>query len=116
MNIKTHRGSGSPKLAQEERFRMLLDAPKGVVSKIDSLLMNESDYSLETESPSRLVTVSEAARSLNISRPTIYRLISQGVLPVLDIGLSSNRIREADLLKLSSLGVKNSPLNQGVRN
>ena len=45
------------------------------------------------ENRATLLTVADAAKRLNVSRPTIYRRISEGSLPALRIGPGTGPLR-----------------------
>lgn len=48
--------------------------------------------------PAEVLTIPQVAERLKISRHTVYRLISAGELPVVEVGKVS-RVSEADLQK-----------------
>lgn len=61
-------------LDMAERMKLMLGASAPVLARIDAALMNvtESKPSFGT------MMISNAAKELNLSRPTLYRLIERG--------------------------------------
>lgn len=55
-----------------ERFEKLLQASPSTLSAVDNVLMGREKESKELDT--RLLTFSEAARCLNLSRTTIWRM------------------------------------------
>ncbi len=105
VNIIPHPGAVNPKLTSDQRFRLLIDASPDAISAVDSVLVNGAASILKSPSPSvRLLTITDAAKRTGLSRPTIYKLIASGKLQAKDVGLSSPRIREADLAALAEGG------------
>lgn len=51
----------------------------------------------------QFIRITEACKVLGISRPTLYRLISQGILPSVKTG-AKFRLNRADVQKLSETG------------
>lgn len=52
----------------------------------------------DTRVNAELLTIPQVAARLKVSRNTVYRLISAGELPVVEVG-SVSRVAEADLQK-----------------
>ncbi|HEX75487.1 MAG TPA: helix-turn-helix domain-containing protein [Dehalococcoidia bacterium] len=50
------------------------------------------------ERDDELLTVDQAARLLTISKPTVWRMIRAGELPVVKIAKRSRRIKRSDIL------------------
>ena len=65
-------------LNANDRLKRLLDAPPSTLSRIDDILTGR-ETPCETRDVS-LLTFTEVARLLNVSRPTVYRLIDAGRL------------------------------------
>ena len=63
----------------------------------------------EALSKKEFVSLSEAARLLDISRPTLYKKIEDEGIEVVDLGPRTKRIRVADLLATSG---KSTPSDQ----
>jgi|APSaa5957512622_1039677.scaffolds.fasta_scaffold281669_1 excisionase family DNA binding protein len=64
--------------------------------------MNEIDVRLDL--PIRLLKATEIAEILNISRAFAYRLMKQGVIPVVHIG-NARRVRLGDLESFIELNI-----------
>jgi excisionase family DNA binding protein len=81
-------------MSNEERIRALLDATPQQLAAVDAALSGQT----EPERPSlRLLRMSEAARQTGLSRTTLWRAISEGRLPSVEIRKGSRRIPEAAL-------------------
>jgi excisionase family DNA binding protein len=80
----------------------VLNAPEKTRERIRNILNGQPADTPLPNRAGRLLTVSDAARELGLSRPTIYRLMSMGRLQRIDIGLGSPRIREEDLRTLAA--------------
>lgn len=53
---------------------------------------------------SEYVTPTEAARILGVSRPTIYRMMEDGILPYTQVkGVNKRKLRRADVERLIKL-------------
>ena len=74
-----------------ERMQKILTANPKVLARIDAVL-DGTDVMPQLEKDCRLVTYTEAARRLSVSRPTIYRLARVGRLDVVPLNCV-NRIR-----------------------
>lgn len=70
----------------------LLAAPPATLAKVDAVLNGTDRRAAKADDDLRLVTYTEAAARLNISRPTVYRLARLGRLEVVPLG-GVNRIR-----------------------
>ena len=69
----------------------LLAANPKTLAKIDNIL-NGLDGTGKSDEDCRLVTYTSAAKLLNLSRPTIYRLVQMGRLEVVPLD-GVNRVR-----------------------
>ena len=63
-----------------QRMSMILAATPGVLAKIDAVLAGDETHVPKKDPECRTCTLTEAARRLGVSRPTIYRLIQRGAL------------------------------------
>ena len=63
-----------------ERMQRILTANPPILARIDSILTGEDTSPVPVERENRLVTYTEAARRLGLSRPTVYRLTCAGRL------------------------------------
>ena len=66
-----------------DRIKKLLDAPPSTLSRIDDILSGR-ETPCDTCDVS-LITFTEAARLLNVSRPTVYRLTKANRLRVVPL-------------------------------
>lgn len=60
----------------------------------------------KSESLPRLLSVAEAAALLGVSGPKVRTLIREGRLPAVQLGKSSTRVRECDVVALVRGGVR----------
>lgn len=86
-----------------ERFTKLLQAPPGLLARIDDLLSGRDS---EPSAPIdlRLFTVTDTARELNISRATVQRMLADGRLPAIETRAGRRRIPSAALTAFVSEG------------
>ena len=64
-------------MSNEQRMMRLLTANPATLAKIDAVLGGTDGGAAKADADLRLVTYTEAARRLNISRVTVYRLVSR---------------------------------------
>lgn len=85
-------------MSQNERLLKLLAASPAKLRKVDAILNGDAGADTHTRNDEdvRLVTFTEAAKRLNLSRPTVYRLARAGRLEAVTI----NGVRR---LRLSSV-------------
>ena len=62
-------------------FEQLPAAVSQLNQKLEAVLHLLKTQQPESQTPGKLLTISEAARYLNLSKPTIYRLTSQRQIP-----------------------------------
>ena len=79
-------------MSNEQRMMRLLTANPATLAKIDAVLGGTDGGAAKADADLRLVTYTEAARRLNISRVTVYRLVKLGRLETVPLG-GTNRIR-----------------------
>lgn len=79
-------------MSERERMKKLLDADPVTLAKVDALLDGKLDNAARADDDIRLVTFTAAAKRLNISRPTVYRLAKLGRLELVKLN-GVNRIR-----------------------
>ena len=78
-------------MSTNERLLKLATASPAVLAKVDAVL-NGTDANTRTpDKDCRLVTFSEAARMMKLSRPTVYRLTKCGRLTLIPLN-GVNRI------------------------
>lgn len=79
-------------MTTNERLTKVLAANQKMLTKIDAVLDGQDGSTGKSDEDCRLVTYTEAARRLNLSRPTIYHLVQMGRLEVVPLD-GVNRIR-----------------------
>ena len=79
-------------MSERERMMKLLAANPQTLAKVDAVLNGTDGKPGKADDDCRLVTFTEAARRLNLSRPTVYRLAKAGRLDVVPLD-GVNRIR-----------------------
>ncbi len=79
-------------MSERERMMKLLAANPATLAKIDAVLGGTDGCPAKADDDVRLCTFTEAARRLNISRPTVYRLVKLGRLETVPLD-GVNRIR-----------------------
>lgn len=79
-------------MSNEQRMMRLLTANPQTLAKVDAVLNGTDGRSVKADDDCRLVTYTEAAKRLNLSRPTVYRLAKAGRLEVVPLD-GVNRIR-----------------------
>lgn len=78
-------------MSNNDRMMRLLTANPATLAKIDAVLSGTDGEAAKADDL-RLVTFTEAARRLNISRVTVYRLVKLGRLETVPLD-GVNRIR-----------------------
>lgn len=84
-------------LTDRDRTRLILDAPKEQLSKIDQILLckTKEENICALKNPClKTYSISDAARELNICRKSVYKLIHEGALKTIKLG---NRCRISNL-------------------
>lgn len=79
-------------MSERERMMKLLAANPQTLAKVDAVLNGTDGKQGKVDDDCRLVTYTEAAKRLNLSRPTVYRLARAGRLEVVPLD-GVNRIR-----------------------
>ena len=75
-----------------ERMIKIATANSATLAKVDAVLNGMDGKTSKADADCRLVTYTEAAKRLNLSRPTVYRLARAGRLDVVPLD-GVNRIR-----------------------
>lgn len=84
-------------MTTENRIQAILTADPVKLAQIDSILTGTQ---VETPSDRRLLTKTEAAKTLGMSRQTVWRMIKEGRLPVIEIRRGQHRIPSAALTSM----------------
>ncbi len=85
-------------MTTEARFTKLFAATPAQLAKIDEILEGKATAADPTNS--RLLTLAAAARELGVSRQTVWRMVNEGRLPVVEIRMGSLRVPVAALTAL----------------
>jgi excisionase family DNA binding protein len=81
----------------------LLAANPQTLARVDAVLDGTDGGATKADADCRLVTFTEAAKRLNLSRPTIYRLTKAGRLEVVPLD-GVNRIRLKSVIDFANNG------------
>ena len=86
----------------EKRIHALITADPSTLSQIDRILSGDA----QTEAPRdrRLLTMTEAAEVLGLSRQTIWRMIKEDRLPVIEVRRGRYRVPSAALTSMLQEG------------
>ncbi len=81
-------------MTTERRLSAILAATPDVLRRVDRVLSGEIEGATDT-GDRRLLSIQQAARALNLSRTTVWRLLRDGRLPVVELRPGSRRIPSA---------------------
>ena len=90
-------------MSNEQRMMRLLTATPQVLARIDRVLDGTDGKPDKADADCRLVTYTEAAKRLNLSRPTVYRLAKAGRLEVVPLD-GVNRISLKSVINFACNG------------
>lgn len=79
-------------MSERERLMRLMAASPKMLARIDDILAGRDDparCNADGDDDARLLTLTEAAARLRLSRPTVYKLCVEGRLPY--VQMSDNR-------------------------
>lgn len=96
-------------MSNEQRMMRLLTANQQTLAKVDAVLDGTDGKPDNAETDCRLVTLTEAAKRMGVSRPTVYRLARLGRLQVVPLN-GVNRIRLQSVFDCVSNGERRTPL------
>lgn len=88
-------------MSERERMMKLLAANPATLAKVDAVLNGTDGKPGKDDSDCRLVTYTEAAKRLNVSRVTVYRLVRLGRLDIVPLD-GVNRIRLQSVIDFAS--------------
>ena len=91
-------------LSVNERMLKIATANPAVLARVDAVLCGDATTQ-KPEADVRLVTYTEAAKRMGVSRPTVYRLAKAGRLEVVPLN-GVNRIRLQSVVDCVSKGAK----------
>ena len=72
-------------MTDRERLRSLAEADNTTLELIDQVLLGESPIQATETGSLALLTLTETAKRMNLSRVTIYRLVRKGALKVVSL-------------------------------
>lgn len=90
-------------LTTEKRMTLLLAATPDTLRRVDRILSGEIEGATDP-GDRRLLTIAQAARALNVSRTTIWRLLRDGRLPTVELRPGSRRIPSAAVTEFAKRG------------
>jgi len=76
-----------------------MDAPPEKLRQFDALFFG-GGAPLAASDSLRLLNISQAAKSMNLSRASVHRLINSGKIPVVELRPGRRWIRESDIRRL----------------
>ena len=91
-------------LSVNERMLKIATANPAVLARVDAILCGDTTAQ-KPEADVRLVTYTEAAKRMGVSRPTVYRLAKAGRLEIVPLN-GVNRIRLQSVFDYVSKGAK----------
>ena len=68
-----------------KRMQIILNAPPAMLAKIDALIAGDETHVPKQDPDCRTCTLTEAARRMGVSRPTIYRLIERKAIRTVNL-------------------------------
>lgn len=91
-------------MTTEQRLSAILAANPRLLARIDSILAGEIEGA--TDPDRRLLSIQQAARALNLSRTSVWRLLRDGRLPFVELRPGSRRVPSAAITAFVKGGVK----------
>ena len=91
-------------MTTETRFKQILTATPEQLARIDEVL--EGKTATTKVADIRLLTFSDAARALQVSRQTIWRMVNDGRLRVVEIRDGCRRVPAVALTELTQGGAQ----------
>lgn len=87
-------------MTDKERILRVLNASPETLRKIDDILMDRDKKGRSSDDDIRTLTLTEAAKRLNVSRTTVYRMVKSGCIDIVKIS-GVNRVRLQSLIDLA---------------
>jgi excisionase family DNA binding protein len=88
-------------MSPDQRMMKILTADPATLAKVDAVLTGTATEKPTDPGDRRLLTQTEAAAILGVSRMTIFRMTRDGRLPVVEIRAGRLRIPSAALTELA---------------
>ena len=82
-------------MTTEKRLSAILAATPDVLRRIDRILSGEPTEGATDPGDRRLLSIAQAARALNLSRTSVWRMLRDGRLPFIELRPGSRRIPSA---------------------
>ena len=92
-------------LTTEQRLSAILAAPPDVLRRVDRVLTGEPIEAATDPGDRRLLSIQQAADALGVSRTTVWRLLRDGRIPVVELHPGSRRVPSAALTAFAQRGV-----------
>lgn len=92
-------------MTANDRFARIATANPATLAKIDAVLEGTDGKPNGRDDDCRLVTYTEAAKRLNVSRPTVYRLTKAARLEIVPLN-GVNRIRLKSVMDFANSATK----------
>lgn len=91
-------------MTTEQRLSAILAANPGVLRRVDSILSGEIEGA--TDPDRKLLSIAQAARALNLSRTSVWRMLRDGRLPFIELRPGgSRRVPSAAVTAFAQRGV-----------
>ncbi len=90
-------------MTTESRIQALFTATPETLKLIDSVLTGDAITKPERPASVRLCSMGESCERLNVSRPTLWRLIQSGRIQTVELRKGSKRVPETELLKFAGV-------------
>lgn len=87
-------------MTDKERILRVLNASPEMLRKIDDILMDRDKKGRSSGEDIRTLTYTEAAERLNVSRPTVYKMVKTGRIDIVKIS-GVNRVRLQSLIDVA---------------
>jgi len=84
---------------------MLLAASPDTLRRVDRVLTGEPTETKTDPGDRRLLSIAQAARALNLSRTSVWRMLRDGRLPFIELRPGSRRIPSAAVTEFARRGV-----------
>jgi excisionase family DNA binding protein len=91
-------------LTTEKRLSAILAANPDTLRRVDRILSGEPIEGATEPTDRRLLSIAQAARALNVSRTTVWRLLRDGGLPCVEIRPGSRRVPSAAVTAFARKG------------
>lgn len=92
-------------MSEKDRMIKLFAANPKTLARIDAILDGSDTTPIPVDVDCRLVTYTEAARRMGVSRPTVYRLVKAGRLEIVPLN-GVSKIRLQSVVDYVSKGAK----------